>query len=148
MSTKTKKKKAEPAPEHLYDVIRIGGRKKGDLEQNEVVVTSGTNSIKIMRGTIVPVFRTHVHVLRDAKHPNWVEEEVKVPGGVQSRMVQRGFSARYPFELLFSDIPKEVFKELNTICRDPDADELTEAKVRRILGDYEASLDKPMAESG
>lgn len=127
----------------IFDVIRIAGRREGDLEAENVPVAAGLgDQVLLQRGLCLPVHRAHVEVLRAAKHKRYVPETD--PGTGHISMVARGHTQRYPFELLFKDIPEEVYEELRTHYQQVGAKEVTENQIQKMLDDYEASLNKPM----
>lgn len=127
----------------IYDVIRIAGRREGDLEAENVPVAAGLgDQVLLQRGLCLPVHRAHTEVLRAAKHKRHVPETDPRTGHIS--MVVRGYTQRYPFELLFKDIPEEVYEQLRAHYQQVGAKEITENQIQKMLDDYEDSLDQPI----
>lgn len=125
----------EVPKEPIYHVIRIHP-KRHDHDQEIVHVHVGTPTqdwdLRMRRNELIPVPESVTEALHNARYPQYrmpTDEEMlqgraeKVVGEIQ----------RFTFDLVFRNIPKEVYETLRARAKDPAAKPVTETEIEAML---------------
>lgn len=118
-------KKQQEAPQtepHKYHVIKIHG-KRYETEQTVVSVNVNGKQFNMQRQQLIPVPDYVAEVLKNAQYPNFKTE----PGHTRKT---EGYIQRYPFEVVYRNISREVYGKLKTLAK---SRELTETEIEELL---------------
>jgi len=125
-------KEAEETPEEVkpkrdFAIIRMGG-KRTKKDPTLVVVRVTGETIRMKRGSYIPIKAKFVHALRNALEP--ITEEDDGSGSTQQirRRKTVDYSPRYPFEL-FGWIDEKTYNRLRKIALKR---EITEREVNEV----------------
>ena len=123
-------------PKPIYHVIRIHG-KRHDHDQEIVHVHAGCKDedidVRMRRDALIPVREEVCQVLRDACYPQYrMPTDEEMLQGRSEKIV--GKIQRFTFDLVFSNIPEDVYKKLHDRAIDPNAKPVTEAEIKEMLG--------------
>ena len=125
--TKAEETTEEVKPKRDFAIIRMGGKRtKQDSTLVPVRVTGET--IRLKRGSYIPVKAKFIHALRNALQP--ITEEDDGTGSTQQirRRKTVDYSPRYPFEL-FGWIDEKNYNRLRKIALKR---EITEREVNEV----------------
>ncbi len=125
----------EAAPEAVYHVIRIHS-KRHDHDQEIVHVHVGCSNkdwdLRMRRNELIPVEEPIVAALRNTTFPQYrMPTDEEMLQGRAEKVV--GVIQRVTFDLVFSNIPADIYQTLRKRAQDPSAKPVTEAEIAVML---------------
>jgi len=122
--------------EYAYHVIRIHP-KRHDHDQEIVHVHAGCAKqdwdFRMRRNELIPVPEPIVEALRNARYPQYrMPTDEEMLQGRSEKIV--GDIQRFTFDLVFRDIPEDVYQKLRKRASDPAAKPVTEKEIEAMLG--------------
>ncbi len=125
----------EVAPEPIYHVIRIHS-KRHDHDQEIVHVHVGCSNkdwdLRMRRNELIPVEEPVVAALRNTTYPQYrMPTDEEMLQGRAEKVV--GVIQRITFDLVFSNIPTDVYQTLRKRAQDPNAKPVTEPEIAAML---------------
>ena len=130
------RKVGEEPNREKWHIVMVGERRNAQ-EPETVFINVNGDALRIRRGLPIPLQNRFVEVLKNAVEPVHKTEEDK-DGRVVS--VKTGLVNRYPYSILFRDIPEKV--ALALAARTRGGEELTEEGIEKALNDYGAEEEK------